>query len=382
MKLKRMIIVLSPSFVLTSIAALSSAIAKIAEAFPDISISAIQSLTTLPSLIAIAVILLSGRLCSVITKKKIVVASTALMIIGGLLPLLFHDAFWQLVVASVIFGLGYGGISPLTTALIHEHYSEEEQPAMLGFQSAVIGIGGVLCSYIGGQLASVRWWYAYGAFFLFIPVFLLVLMLPKGELSAPVKETGFSSLFNSSLLFYVAQSILYAVFLYIFQTNIALLVEARKLGSSAVSGWILSTQSAAGIVSGILGGRVLGKLKNFALPAILACSSAAQLIIFFSSDLSPLFLAAAILGFFFSIRMPAGYLKATQSVPPAVATMAIAVYCSSSQAGQFLSPTAVNALSGMLGLDLEEKFLMGGICMLTIAAVSLIWEIRRAHRIA
>ena len=80
--------------------------------------------------------------------------------------------------------------------------------------------------------------------------------------------------------------------------------------------------------------------------------------------------------------MPAGYLKATQSVPPAAATMAIAVYCSSSQAGQFLSPTAANALSSMLGLTLEEKFLMGGICLLIIAGLSLAWEIRRTPKTA
>ena len=171
MRLKKMITVLSPSFALTSIVALSPAIASISQAFPQTSISAVQSLTTLPSLVAIAIILLSGRLSSVVTKKRIVAFSIGLMILGGLMPLVLHQHFWQLVAAAVIFGLGYGGISPLTTALIHEHYSAQEQPTMLGFQSAVIGMGGVLFSYIGGRLAALCWWYAYGAFVLFIPSF-------------------------------------------------------------------------------------------------------------------------------------------------------------------------------------------------------------------
>jgi DASS family divalent anion:Na+ symporter len=55
MNLKR-ITVLSPSFALTSIVALSSALAKIAQAFPDVSISSVQMLTTLPSLIAIVLL--------------------------------------------------------------------------------------------------------------------------------------------------------------------------------------------------------------------------------------------------------------------------------------------------------------------------------------
>ena len=152
------ITVLSPSFALTSIVAVSSALAKIAEAFPDVGVSAIQLLSTLPSLIAIAVILLSVVLSSYNPKKWIVAASLGLMLIGGVLPLFFHARYAQLVVASVIFGLGYGGISPLTTALIHEHFPKEEQPMMLGLQSAVIGIGGVLFSFLGGKLVAIQWW--------------------------------------------------------------------------------------------------------------------------------------------------------------------------------------------------------------------------------
>lgn len=114
------ITVLSPSLTLTSIVALSSALAKIAQAFPEVSVSAVQTLTTLPSLIAVVVILLSGYLSSWLRKKRIVVISVGLMLAGGLMPLVFHQNFTQLVFAGIVFGLGYGGVSPMTTALIHE----------------------------------------------------------------------------------------------------------------------------------------------------------------------------------------------------------------------------------------------------------------------
>lgn len=374
MDIKKCIAVLSPSFALTSIIALSSAIANIADAFPDVNISAVQMLTTLPSLIAIAVILLSGHLSSIITKKKIVTVSMLLMIIGGLLPIVFHQKFYQLILASILFGLGYGGISPLTTALIHEHFTEEQQPAMLGFQSAIIGIGGVLFSYIGGRLASIQWWYAYYSFALFIPIFILVLMLPKGTVSPKISNKS-QHILNPDLLFYVIQAIIFCIFLYIFQTNISLLLKERGLGNASLSGQILSIQSAASIISGILGGKLLGKLKNFALPVIISFVGISQLIVFFSTGTTSLFLASGLLGFFFAIRMPAGYLKATHSVPPAAATMAISIYCSSSQAGQFLSPLAVNGLSTLLNLNLEQKFLLGGICLISIAIISFIWEL-------
>ncbi len=375
MNLKR-ITVLSPSFALTSIVAVSSALAKIAQAFPDVSVSSVQMLTTLPSLIAIVVILLSGYLSSWVTKKRIVFVSIGLMMAGGLMPLIFHTHFYQLVIASVIFGLGYGGISPLTTALINEHYSPEEQPSMLGFQSAVIGIGGVLLSTLGGKLASICWWYTYFAYLLFIPVLILVGLLPKGSKTVQAKGGGFKKLLNKSLLFYICQGILFGTFFFVFQTNIALLLENRGLGGSEVAGTVLSTQSAIGIVSGILGGRILGRLKSMSLPTIFLVSGTALLVIFLSNGIALIYVAAACLGFVFSLRMPAGYLKATASVPPECATLAISVYCSSSSVGQFLSPVVINNLSNVLGLSLDQKFVLSGILLILVGSLSILWEKR------
>lgn len=161
------------------------------------------------------------------------------------------------------------------------------------------------CSPISADVwPPLCWWYAYGAFVLFIPILFLVLMLPKGELSPPVKGSGLGELLNPSLLFYVGQSIVFAIFFYILQTNLALLVAERGLGGSELSGKILSCQSAVGIISGVLGGRVLGRLREFSLPVILACTGIAQLIVYFSGSAAPLFFAAGLIGFFFSIRMP------------------------------------------------------------------------------
>lgn len=373
MNLKR-ITVLSSSFALTSIVAVASALAKIAEAFPNVGISAVQMLTVLPSLIAILVILLSGVLSSWITKKQIVVVSMALMLVGGLLPVVLHDHFYQLVIASVIFGLGYGGISPLTTALIHEHYSQEEQPAMLGFQSAVIGLGGVLFSYLGGRLAAVRWWYAYFAYLLFIPILILILFLPKGQVSERGKGGAFWKLWNRRLLFYVVQSLLFGIFFFTFQTNIALLIENRGLGGPEAAGTVLSLQSAFGIISGVLGGKILGKLKNMSLPTIFLVAACGLLTIYFSGSIAPIYLAAASIGFVFSLRMPAGYLKATDSVAPVCATLAITVYCSASQAGQFLSPLCINGICDLLFLDLGQKFLLSGAALLICGLLSIWWE--------
>ena len=302
------------------------------------------------------------------------------MLIGGVLPLFFHARYAQLVVASVIFGLGYGGISPLTTALIHEHFPKEEQPMMLGLQSAVIGIGGVLFSFLGGKLAAIQWWYAYYPYFLFVPVILLVLMLPRGSVQDKGQGGGVKGLLNGNMLFYLCQGILFGVFFFTFQTNIALLIAHRGLGGADVAGRVLSVQSAFGIISGILGGRILNKLRAMSLPVIFLTAAAGLTVIFLSGSMFPVYAAAAVLGFVFSLRRPAGYLKATQSVPPACATLAITAYCSASQVGQFLSPLCVNGLSGLMGLSLQQKFALSAMVLAAVGVVSIRRERRRATR--
>ena len=109
--MKKAITVLAPSFVLTSILAIASGLSAFAAAFPELSLATVQMLTALPSLIGMPIILLSGALCSCFSKKEIITASVSLVIVGGLGPLLFHNAFYQLVIFSVLFGIGFGLLS-------------------------------------------------------------------------------------------------------------------------------------------------------------------------------------------------------------------------------------------------------------------------------
>lgn len=370
--MKKAITVLAPSFVLTSILAIASGLSAFAAAFPELSLATVQMLTALPSLIGMPIILLSGALCSCFSKKEIVTASISLMIIGGLGPLLFHNAFYQLVIFSVLFGIGFGGISPLTTALIREHFSADQQQTMLGYQSAVIGIGGALFSFLGGKLASDCWWHAYFAYLLLLPVLFLILLQPAGEPQAQ-GQSAYRNICGGDLPFYLCQSVLFAMLFFAFQNNVALLLEHRALGNTSVSGRILAVQSTVGILSGVLGGRILSKLKKFALPAIFLISGFAMLLTYFGSHISFFYLTAAMLGFVFSLRMPAGYLKATASVDPSQATMAIAMYCGSSSLGQFLSPICVNALS----VSLDGRLGLSALALLAAGVASVCFELRK-----
>jgi MFS family permease len=372
--INKRITVLAPSFALMSNAAIASALARIAAEFPEKSASLIQMLITLPSLIAIPMILFSGRLALVFTKKKIMITFLGCMCAGGIMPLVFHADFFSLLFAAVIFGIGFGGISPITTALINEHFSREQQGPMLGFQSAVIGVGGVFFGFLGGYLASVKWWYFYFSYLLLLIVIIISLGLPRGTVDVKTEKANFS--FNRNLLFYLVQAIVCSCAVNVFNLNIAMLIKETGLGDSRIAGIVTSMFSAVCIVSGILTGQVIRRVKKYTIPLICGSAGMGLFIIYLSSALGMIMLGTFFVGAVYSIRMPAGYLKATQSVNASDATIAIALYCSANQMGQFLTPVVVNRFSLHFDETVAARYLSASLVLAVLCILSIVKELK------
>ena len=373
---KKDLCLLAPSFLITAIVALSAGLDKIATAFPAISTSNIQILTSLPSLIAVAVVLLSGYLTTKFTKKQIVSVAVLLMFLGGTFPLLCHSSFALLLVASCVFGLGYGAISSLSSALIAEHYDRNEQAKMLGYQSAVIGVGGMLFSYLGAQLSEKCWWYVYFSYLLILPVFYLTVKMPQGKRSERT-EHSFSFVFSVEPFFYLCQCLLFHLFFYTFQNNLALYLARAQIGRPGFAGVTFSAHSAIGIVTGLLCGAILRKLDFRSISFVSLVSGIGLLLVFAFPSAFSAMSCGLLLGAVFSLRMPAGYMKITSCVPPSLSTFAIAVYCSMSQIGHFLSPIVTNSLCDVLGLDLHGQFLFSGCILVALAIVTFFWSKER-----
>lgn len=364
------IVVLAPSFILSYYLSIASALDSIAKAFPQIDTASVQLLTSLPSLVAMFIIFLSGYLTSRFTKKQIILTSMTILAVGGLIPIIFHSQFRILMVSALLMGVGYGGIAPLSSALINEHFEESKQASLLGFQSVVIGVGGVCFSYLGGVLSAREWWYTYFAYFLFLPALIGCFFLPKGARDPEVRMFG-GGLISSKVMLTALQGFLFSLFYFIFQNNISLLIN-----SSELAGKLLSVQSAIGIVSGLLGGKILNSWGKCAIPYIFVIAGIGTGVVYISRALPVLYFGALLLGFIASLRMPAGYIKSTACASQGCATMAITVFCCANQVGQFLSPVFINVVSEALDLSREQQFLVGGIVLLIIGTISLYTEIR------
>ena len=362
-QIRKNITILAPSFALMSITAVSPALASIAKAFPDTGGSAVQMLCTIPSLVGFPLILLSGKLASIFTKKQILTVSLAFMLLGGLMPVLFHGSYMALAAAAVVYGVGFGGISPMTTALISEHHSAEKQAGMMGLQSATIGLGGVFFSFLGGILAEIQWYYAYLAFLLMVPVLGLTLLLPKGVITAKGKRG--ERLITPGLLYYLFHALLLNCFIGVFQTNISMLISEGGLGGADTTGAVTAFYSFASIAGGLITGPLMVRLGRRMLPVITITCSLGMMAIGLGKSIGLVLLGTFLLGAMYAMRMPAGYTEAIRTALDGSATMAISLYCCCAQFGNFLSPLTVNAIS--TGKTAAVNFLTAGAILFLLA---------------
>lgn len=356
-KIFRFLTLMAPSCALPALSTLAPALANIGEAFPEMSDVAIQNLYTITYLTAFPMVYSAGRLASRFTKKQILTVALSIMLVFGSLPLLFHNSYWVLLACAAAYGVGSGLLSPMTSALISEHTEPEQRGWMLGVQSAVLGVVGMLFAFLGGYLAEIRWWLAYGTFLLLIPILGLTLCLPEG-IVAPKLEAQ-EKIFSPALLLILGFAVVHHGFSAVYQTNISMLVGEMGLGGSDVAGIITAFQHFAGILGGLITGYVLRKLGDYSLPVICAVSAVGMLMCLVGG-MGAMICGTFLLGMLASMRMPAGYTQCSALAPHQSALM-IALYCSSTQVGTFLSPYAVDVL--VPNGSAEGRMLLAGVVM-------------------
>jgi MFS family permease len=162
-------------------AAISPALAKIAQAFPGTDPTLIKLVLTLPSLLIIPFSLLAGWLATRMKRKHILVVGLIIYFIGGVGGGLAQN-ITQLLVIRGLFGIGVGLIIPLSISLIADFYEKEERAKMMGLSGSVSHFGGVIFLLLSGWLACISWRYAFAVYGLSALIMLTVLFwLPESE---------------------------------------------------------------------------------------------------------------------------------------------------------------------------------------------------------
>lgn len=101
--------------------------------FPSASDLEIQMLTSLPSLLIIPFVLLSGKLSVGRDKLRILVVGLVIFLLSGI-ACLFIRNITALILVACILGIGAGMVIPLSTGLVVAYFTGEYRVRQLGYR--------------------------------------------------------------------------------------------------------------------------------------------------------------------------------------------------------------------------------------------------------
>ncbi|MDO9493998.1 MFS transporter [Acetobacterium sp.] len=375
-KRKIKVAILSISSLLMISMTASAILADIQAYFVGVDSSLISMVLTIPSLMGLVFAFASGPLSLRLPKKNLVIFGLVCGLAGGMIALLFGStSIYVLLGCSLLLGIAQGMNSTMSMALIADYFVAEESGALMGLQSAFVNGGSMVLLFTSGMLAGISWQMSYLVYLVFIPVIVIVMKnLPMDRAPAHTEEkhTEKSVKLNARVYFTALTMFLFGVFLFVFQTNIALYVAGKGLGDASTSGLINTSMSAAGMLTGVLFGRMQRVLKQFVIPVSLLVGALGMLVIFVIGSLPSLFIGAMCCGFCLATINPAGTFLAANAVHPSISSLAIAIVTAATSVGIFVSPILSNGVANLAGGNIEIKFLLAAIGLAAVGVMSFI----------
>ena len=303
--------ILSLSIVTGAITAITTIIPLIANHYPEMSISRVETLVTISSLSAITTILLNNSLVKKIGLKKVIILGLVTGMVAGIIPY-FYNNYYIFLLSRILLGIGVGMYSPHAISLISLFYTGNERASLLGIQMGIGAFGNSLLLVCSGWLASISWKYAFFTYlWLGIVAILVWRFVPSIKFHESNNVKSENKLPKSVLKYLV---LCFATFLIIWgvQLKIPTFLFENGITSTEKSGLILSSMNIAGMFAGLSFGLIYKKIKTYLLPLGFIAAGLSVLSMINSSSWSLIFIFAIIFNFVYSFTGPTIVLELNQ----------------------------------------------------------------------
>ena len=304
--------------------AISPILGDLNHIFPKASDLEIQMLTSLPSLLIIPFVLLSGRFSVGKYKLRILTTGLVIFLLSGI-ACFFARSMTALIVISCILGMGAGMVIPLSTGLVVDYFTGDYRVKQLGISSAINNLTLVLATSLTGYLATRDWHLPFLVYTLpavslaLIPFLHRQKSAPEPADSDQLRHTAIDRrrLIGLMLLYFF---ITYSVLVITFYASF--LIDDYKIDSS-FSGFMISAFFLAIMLPGFFINYIISVLRSYVNVVSLA-SIAAGLVAVGIFRSPYLLLAGSVLaGLGYGVMQPLIYDKAAVIAPPRLATLAL-----------------------------------------------------------
>ena len=370
----RKLSILSISLLILGPQAISSSMAVMINAFPDVPVGTVRLLISLPLITLVMFTLITAAIDRKFNRKWIACSGILIFTIFGTLCA-FTDSFAVLVIFRLLMGAGLGMTAAYGVSFISMVYEGEERTKLIGLQSSATNIGSLILMTAAGILASVSWHKAFYIYLIGLPVLLLVIFFVP---SFPPDEAGTRTHEKSSLnkkvwLACIGTFAFFILFFVVF-SDFAILVYKGGLGEDKQAGMGLTMLSAFALVTSVFYQKIAHILKGLVVPAGVGFTCAGFLTAGLACTLAAADLGAVLIGIGFGIIMPHCYSYAAMNTLPGSAQgKAAAAITFATNIASFCSSYVLNAVLGLIGTNPAENsvFIAIGIIFAAGAVLTL-----------
>lgn len=370
--LKLKMALLSTCPVSASLNAVTGLVPEMAEAFPDVSLSTVELIATVPSLFQMVGVLGGQPVAKKLGYKGTMLLALLFCAAGGVIPV-FLPLFPVIFVTRCFFGTGCGLLmSSLLTLTVH-FFNGRTRSTMIGLNGGISGLGSAVATFVAGMLLVFGWNVSFSVYFLGFAVMALVLLfVPKVEKSEmdTVKAEKISKaalpvgLWGLGILMFV--SVMLAT---VYVIKASTLITDYGYGTAREGSVSLTLLSLGSFLAGLTYGRIRARLAGQTLTFAFAICAAGCLLGGFANGLLAVWVGAFMLGYGYLIFMPFLQEQASRSYGAfgETATNLVLVFQS---VGAFVTPW-LGTLFGMISGDLKIQLLMTAGCFaaLTVGAL-------------
>lgn len=357
--------------------AISPILGDLNKVFPKVTDLEIQMLTSLPSLLIIPFVLLSGKLSEGRDQSRILAVGLSIFFLSGV-ACLFLRSIVGLIVASCILGIGAGMVIPLSTGLVVEYFTGDWRVRQLGYSSAINNLTLVLATILTGYLADVDWHLPFLVYTL--PGVALVLSFflrrrrpaPEPAQSIQLRHRRIDThKLVGLMLFYFF--VTYAVLAIVYYASF--LVDDYHIRSS-FSGVLIALFFLAIMLPGLYIDRIIRRLKSWVNFVSLLSVAAGLLCIGIFRSEAMLVVGALLTGYGYGIMQPVIYDKAATIAPPQSATLALSCVMAMNYLAVMVCPFVVDLFRELFHSHGEHFPFLFNAALVLVAAV-ITWRWRR-----
>lgn len=362
--------------------AVSPILGKLSAIFPHSTELDIQMLSSLPSLLIIPFIILSGKLTEKVNNIFLLQVGLVIFSLSGVLYLV-STKMWQLIAVSALLGVGSGLIVPLSTGLISRFFTGTYRTKQFGLSSAITNVTLVLATVLTGYLAEVNWHLPFVVYL--FPLISIVLSFylkknispyPAVSPQATQSRTGTDTnnsfgKFGIQIRHLIQIMLFYGLATYlviIISFNLPFLMKEYHF-TSGNSGLMISLFFLAIMAPGFVLNQIVsyfGKKTKFACMLSIAAGMALILV---SRTEWLIGLGCILAGLGYGVIQPIAYDKTTRTAIPAKVTLALAFVMAMNYLAILLCPFIINVFKDMFHIETQQfAFIFNMVIALAAAA--------------